>query len=690
MIMEFCSTAFDHLEEVVRAMEAAHAVSSDDAAKAWSALLPDLRTALADSRTQWAQCREEVATLAAARTAAIANSTSLIERLAAEHDELEHSVIQRTAELRESEARLRTMLDMVPIGMALIDVDSHTIVDANPMACEMIGAVKEEIVGHVCHRFICPAQEGRCPITDLGQKVDNAERVLVKACGENLPVLKTVVPFTLNTRRLLLESFVDISERKRAECALLQAKEAAEAANLAKSRFLANMSHEIRTPLNAIIGFSDLLRRRGSHCEEAERQDYLETIRTSGRHLLSLVNDILDLSKIEADRLEVEGVRFSPHAIISDVISVLRVRALEKGLSLDYQWLSRVPETISTDPSRFRQVLMNLVSNAIKFTKTGGVKISATLVANSLSPHLAIQVSDTGVGIPADKFDSIFNPFVQADNSITRQFGGTGLGLTISRRICQALGGEIGVSSEVGKGSTFTIAIPTQLLDGVNIMDAPATDGMCSTRQQPQGSLPSLVAARILLVEDGDTNRKLISLLLHDVGARVTTAENGRIGVDLAAKTSFDLILMDMQMPVMDGYAATRLLRQEGVAVPIIALTAHAMEGDEEKCRAAGCSGYVTKPIDAEVLVHTVAQALGAVPITTGPIGARIANAKMDMPPIPSVAVPQAASATSPRQSAGPLLYSTLPVEKPAYREIVRRIHPASARATRRHAAGSR
>lgn len=588
------------------------------------------------------------------------------------HDELEDRVVARTGELRESESRLQSILDMMPVGIVLIDADGHAIVDANPMACEMIGAVKEEIVGHVCHRFICPAEEGKCPITDLGQNVDNAERVLMKMCGEQTPILKTVVSLTINGRRHLLESFIDISVRKRAECALLQAKEAAEAANVAKSRFLANMSHEIRTPLNAIIGFTDVLQKRGRRCNETDRENYLKTIHTSGKHLLSLVNDILDLSKIEADRLEVEQVRCSPHAIISEVISVLRVRALEKRLSLDCHWLSGMPETVSTDPDRFRQVLMNLVSNAIKFTTTGGVKVLAELVADAAVPHVVVQVIDTGIGIPTDKLDTIFDPFIQADNSVTRQFGGTGLGLTISRRIAQSLGGGISVSSEVGKGSTFTVTIATGSLDGVNIIDASTTDGMHSVRQQPRETLPSLAGVRILLVEDGDTNRELISLLLQDVGAKVTTAENGRTGADLATKAPFDLILMDMQMPVMDGYAATTLLRQEGITVPIIALTAHAMKGDEKKCRDAGCSGYITKPISADVVVHTVAKAIGAVTDTADRITTGSNPPATDAPQTPTDASCPSPSPTPPRPSKGPLLYSTLPTERRAYREIVR------------------
>jgi PAS domain S-box-containing protein len=591
-------------------------------------------------------------------------------------ERLEERVEQRTAELRDSENRLRTIIDTIPAGIMLIDADGHTIVDANPVACKMVGLPRDKIVGHVCHRFVCPAELGACPVGDLGAPIDNAERILLRAAGDSLPVLKTVVPVTIENRPLFLEVFVDISERKRAESEILRAKEAAESANLAKSQFLANMSHEIRTPLNAIIGFAELLRRTGDQSNEATRQDYLGTIYTSARHLLSLINDILDLSKIEADRLEIERVRCSPHEVISDVISLLRVRALEKGFSLDYEWQSGMPESILTDPARFRQLLINLLSNAIKFTKTGGVKVSARAVMEDPNPRLCIQVSDSGVGIPAEKLESIFDPFVQADSSVTRQFGGTGLGLTICRRIAQALGGSISVASQIGKGSTFTVTIDTGSLAGVNILAAPNAEGIRPARHPAPGPLPSLGGVRVLLVEDGESNRKLISVVLREAGADVAAAENGKVGVDLARGASFDLILMDMQMPVMDGYAATTLLRQEGFTLPILALTAHAMIGDEDKCRAAGCSGYIVKPVDSDLLIRTVAQSLG---ISVGvakedSAGAAPAEAK-PVSNATAVSRPGPTSSDEPASKDVPL-FSALPTQNPTYRNIVEEFIP--------------
>ena len=398
----------------------------------------------------------------------------------------------------------------------------------------------------------------------------------------------------------------EIAERKRIGEDLVRAKDAAESASRAKSEFLANMSHEIRTPLNAILGFADLLR-RGMESGEAERREYLETIHSSGGHLLGVINDILDLSKIEAGQLQVEQLRCCPARIIAEAVSVLRVRAREKNLSLEYHWSGPVPESIVTDPARLRQLLLNVIGNAIKFTENGGVQVVAQIIRAD-TPKLVIDVIDTGIGIPQDKLAQIFEPFCQADTSVTRRFGGTGLGLTICRRLARALGGGISVQSGVGNGSIFTIAIDAGAIGRFRLGGGPNADliqsGSAASSPQPI----SLTGRRILVADDGDSNRRLIQIVLGRAGAEIVTASNGRQAVELAAREKLDLILMDMQMPVMDGYVAARTIRETGIKTPIIALTAHAMKGDREKCLTAGCTGYITKPIDLDRLAASVSE----------------------------------------------------------------------------------
>ncbi|MBS0203036.1 MAG: response regulator [Planctomycetes bacterium] len=387
------------------------------------------------------------------------------------------------------------------------------------------------------------------------------------------------------------------------------AKERAEAASQAKSSFLANMSHEIRTPLNAILGFADLLRNGADRNDEAERQDFLQTIHHSGEHLLTLVNDILDLTKIEAGQMDYEQLRFSPHQVIAEVMSVMRARAHEKGLALDYHWVGGIPETINSDPARFRQLLLNLIGNAIKFTERGAVQAVARLdVARS---ELRVDIIDTGIGIPADVCESIFKPFTQADSSVTRRFGGTGLGLSISRHLASGLGGHISVQSEVGKGSTFSVTIATGLLEGIRLLDHPVSDVLGSLKSEPAPQRIRMDGRSILVVDDGETNRKLIRLVLSRAGANVRLAENGLEAVSIGREEDFDLILMDMQMPLMDGYTAATRLREHGCTRPIVALTAHAMRGDAERCLASGCSDYLTKPINPEKLIEKISQILG-------------------------------------------------------------------------------
>lgn len=411
-------------------------------------------------------------------------------------------------------------------------------------------------------------------------------------------------------------SFEDVTALESQKVELAHSKASAEAANKAKSEFLANMSHEIRTPMNAILGFTEVLR-RGMYDSDEQRLEYVETIRSSGQHLLRLLNDILDLSKVEAGKLEVEQIACSPLELLVDVVTVLRVRAEERGIYLKLEAPDGLPEQVDTDPGRVRQIITNLVGNAIKFTEHGGVTVAARVRCEAQT-FLQIDVTDTGVGIPESSIGKIFQPFTQADGSVTRKFGGTGLGLTISRQLAQALGGDIVVTSTVGAGSTFsiTLAIPDASLSARIVRLDEFLTAKRSRRTIVQGQRYLFPTTRVLLVDDTEANRQLIHLFLKRNNIEVETATNGQEAVDAANAATFDIILMDMQMPVMDGYTATRLLRDQGYTRPIVALTAGAMKGDEEKCRAAGCSGFLTKPVDLDELLAYLAELMQAAPVT--------------------------------------------------------------------------
>jgi signal transduction histidine kinase/CheY-like chemotaxis protein len=404
--------------------------------------------------------------------------------------------------------------------------------------------------------------------------------------------------------------------------ALVTAKEKAEEASAAKSAFLANMSHEIRTPMTAIVGYADTMLEPEQTL--SDRQDALQTIRRNARHLLELINDILDISKIEADKMTVERVAADLPAILSDLLSIMRPRAVDKGLDFRLEVAGAVPQAVRTDPLRLRQVLMNLLGNAVKFTEKGFVHLGVCCEKAGEEYQLRFDIRDSGIGIARHKTDRLFLPFSQADDSMTRRFGGTGLGLTISRRLTSLLGGSVTVESEEGKGSVFTVRIPVGDLTGVPMIEG-LTEAILP-KPTTAAAKTWTIHAWILLVEDGVDNQRLISMHLRKAGADVTIAENGRKGVDVAVAAQgvrpFDLILMDMQMPELDGYGAASELRRRGFKQPIIALTAHAMAEDREKCIRAGCTDYLTKPIDKNLLIGTVVGHLSAAGSSTPAVAA--------------------------------------------------------------------
>ena len=394
------------------------------------------------------------------------------------------------------------------------------------------------------------------------------------------------------------------------------AAQTADEANRMKSEFLANMSHEIRTPMTAIIGYIEILlpengeRRLPPHYVEA-----FETIHNNAEHLLQLLNDILDISKIEAGRLEADRTVCSPIVILADVTSLMRSRADEKDLALEVEYHGPIPEVIQSDPTRLQQILITLLGNAIKFTDEGQVRAIASLdLADPDRPMMCFEVTDTGIGMTAQQVDRIFDPFTQADPSITRQHGGTGLGLAISKRLAMMLGGDIVVSTKEGEGSTFCVTVETGPIDNVPMLeDVTEKTAADMHKADVPSELPSDLCCNVLLAEDVLVNQRLITFILKKAGATVALADNGESACQqaLAARDRgepFDAILMDMQMPIMDGYTAVGELRKAGYTHPIIALTAHAMTGDQERCLAAGCDAYCSKPIDRMQLLSTIAR----------------------------------------------------------------------------------
>ena len=403
-----------------------------------------------------------------------------------------------------------------------------------------------------------------------------------------------------------------IFKQKSAQKALALAElKFAKKSNEAKSQFLANMSHEIRTPMTAILGFVDVL---SGNLKIPENVEAIQIIKRNGEHLLGLIDDILDLSKIEAGKLQIANLECSPWKIVSEVASLMRVRANEKGLELEVSCNGPLPASIQSDPIRLRQILVNLVGNAIKFTEAGTVRIGTQLKYDPHNkPILQFEVSDTGIGMAEEQISRIFQPFTQADNSTQRLFGGTGLGLAICKRVTDLLGGTISVTSKPDAWTTFTLSLPISILDGVEMLENPNEN---TTKTIPEDVPPieevATLNSRVLLAEDCLDNQRLISLLLNKAGADVTIAKNGKLAYKLASKARsqkmpFDVILMDMQMPVQDGYTTTQKLRAEGYSGPIIALTANAMTGDQEKCIQAGCDDYMTKPVDRKRLIKMVA-----------------------------------------------------------------------------------
>jgi signal transduction histidine kinase len=385
------------------------------------------------------------------------------------------------------------------------------------------------------------------------------------------------------------------------------AKNDSENANRAKSEFLANMSHEIRTPIGAIMGFLDVVRRSGHLTTESN--DFLAVAQRNSQQLLAIIDEILDLSKVEAGQLIVEHILFNVGDILRDTLRAKELTAAEKGIFLELKFKSAIPETVTSDPARIRQILLNLVSNSIKFTNSGGVTVEVDYV----DQRLKFKVTDTGIGMTPEQATKLFKPFSQADSSTTRRFGGTGLGLSLSRKLAELLGGTLLLSKTApGKGSEFTFTCPVDVDRATRRIDSLEAVGAVSETLERLEAAPTFTSKKILLVEDSPDNQLLVSVYLRTTGCQLDIASDGRKGLTMATQGEYDLILMDIQMPEMDGHETVRSLRSLNYPGYVVALTAHAMGEERRRAAASGFDAYLTKPIDRGALLETVDRFLQA------------------------------------------------------------------------------
>jgi len=562
--------------------------------------------------------------------------------------------------------RVRAALDTLTEGLLVIDRKAQ-IVLANEAFASFVGCSPESLLGRQAADLAWLTSDGKeLPEDEMpwARALESAELQSDQLARMNDGFGK-LHTFIVNCAPVLnvrgkaggaLISLDDVTQMEENKVELSKAKESAEAANQAKSLFLANMSHDIRTPMNAILGFTELLR-RGYSKSEADARKYLETIHSSSKHLLDLINDILDLSKVEAGALDVEHITCAPHLLVQEVITVLAVKAREKSIDLDFAADGPVPATIQTDPTYLRRIITNLVGNSIKFTESGGVSVTLRLIETESKAQLVFDITDTGIGISPERMDSMFDPFTQEDASVTRRFGGTGLGLTISRRFARAMGGDIVPSSVPGEGSTFTVTVDTGSLAGVTMLSPDEVTSEAELGETVDQARWQFPAANVLVVDDGPENRDLVSLILTDNGLKVEQAENGQIAVDMARAQHFDIILMDMQMPVMDGYTATRTLREDGLKIPIIALTANVMKEAEQAVLEAGCSGIHSKPINIDKLLQLLGDLLGGKQAEEPPQAPDTASGFIGVTTTANAAAP---TALSPVQPAGAPIQSSL------------------------------
>jgi PAS domain S-box-containing protein len=523
-------------------------------------------------------------------------------------------------QLRLSESKLQSIFKSVPEAIVVTD-SMGMIAQCNDAMCVIFGYSMDELIGQRIS-LLMPPEEGspqnsetKVNLIKWREKLGNQPSVMPgqRRDGSVFPVRLTVSETHRDNEHFFVGVMQDFTAIQSAQDLLVEAKEKAEQANRMRGEFLANMSHEIRTPMNGIVGMTELALDTSS---PELQKEYLTLARDSANHLLQIINEILDFSKIEAKALELELREVSPAQLIRHTVRSLEQLARVKGVDLQLKMADNMPELVWMDPVRMRQALTNLLGNAIKFTDQGSVVVKTELLSemDDQTVLLRISVIDTGIGFDPERTEALFSPFTQADGSVTRSFGGTGLGLAITRSLLQLMGGYIAAEGQPGKGASFVATLPVKKVTRPSM---PASDFVLLEKQE--GGLPLVskpVDCSVLLVEDHEINRKLAEIMLQRMGYRYATAADGQQALDRLAQERFDVVLMDVMMPVMDGITALRELRAReaggGRRTPVLMVTAHAMTGDKERFIAAGADGYVSKPMSLAELQKEISRVISS------------------------------------------------------------------------------